>query len=253
MHRDASEPPMTQDPTAPSSADPALVAEIAARHREIMARVAAARRSQGLPAGGGEIIAVSKGQPDARIAAALAAGIRSFGENRIQEAARHWAQRRKAFADLRLHFIGRLQSNKVEDCVALFDVIHSIDREKLIGPLLRAIARTGRRPELLVQVNTGAEPQKAGVLPADLPRLLAALADAGLQVSGLMCIPPVDDEPALHFALLKELARRHGLRRLSMGMSGDYEIAAAMGADMLRIGTALFGPRETGPGPSARG
>ncbi|RMF73192.1 MAG: YggS family pyridoxal phosphate-dependent enzyme [Alphaproteobacteria bacterium] len=223
--------------------DPDLVAAIAGRAREITDRIRAARLAHGLPAEGAQLVAVSKSQPDARIRAALAAGLRVFGENRLQEAQVRWRAVKEEIPDLVLHFVGRLQRNKVADVVALFDVIHSIDRERLIPPLARAIARQGRMPELLVQVNTGGEPQKGGVLPGELPRLLKALEKADLPVAGLMCIPPVDDEPALHFALLKELARRHGLARLSMGMSGDYEIAAACGADYLRVGTALFGPR----------
>ncbi len=230
-------------PCALPAADPELVAGIADRAREIAARIRAARQAHGLPPEGAQLVAVSKSQPEARIAAALRAGLRVFGENRLQEAQARWAARRREIPDLVLHFVGRLQSNKVADVVALFDVIHSIDREKLIPPLVRAIERKGRMPELLVQVNTGCEPQKGGVLPGALARLLDALEKAGLPAAGLMCIPPVNDEPALHFAFLKALARRHGLTRLSMGMSGDYEIAAACGAHYLRIGTALFGPR----------
>ncbi len=230
-------------PCARPTADPELVAAITARAQEIAARIRAARLAHGLPAEGAQVVAVSKSQTEARIAAALRAGLRVFGENRLQEAQARWSAIRQEIPDLVLHFVGRLQSNKVADVVALFDVIHSIDREKLIPPLVRAIARARRVPELLVQVNTGCEPQKGGVLPDELPRLLDALDKAGLPVSGLMCIPPATDEPALHFAFLKELARRHGLAKLSMGMSGDYEIAAACGAHYLRIGTALFGPR----------
>ena len=230
-------------PCALPTADPALVTEIGHRAQEITARIRAARLAHGLPAEGAEVVAVSKSQTEARIAAALQAGLRVFGENRLQEAQARWAALRREIPDLVLHFVGRLQSNKVADVVALFDVIHSIDREKLIPPLAQAIARKQRAPELLVQVNTGCEPQKGGVLPDALGRLLDALDRAGLPVAGLMCIPPVDDEPALHFAFLKELARRHGLAKLSMGMSGDYGIAAACGAHYLRIGTALFGPR----------
>ncbi len=230
-------------PCARPTADPELVAAIADRAREISARIQAARCAHGLPADGATVVAVSKSQSEARIAAALQAGLRVFGENRLQEAQARWAAIKQEIPDLVLHFVGRLQSNKVADVVALFDVIHSIDREKLIPPLVRAIARSGRTPELLVQVNTGCEPQKGGVLPDALARLLDALDEAGLPVAGLMCVPPMHDEPALHFAFLKELARRHGLAKLSMGMSGDYEIAAACGAHYLRIGTALFGPR----------
>ncbi|MEL6569310.1 MAG: YggS family pyridoxal phosphate-dependent enzyme [Pseudomonadota bacterium] len=189
------------------------------------------------------LIAVSKRQSDARIEEALAANIRAFGENQVQEAEARWAPRRSMYPDLELHLVGALQSNKAEAAVSLFDVIHSVDRPKLVTALAKAIVKTGRTPKLLVQVNTGEEPQKAGVVPAELPALLATASDAGLTISGLMCIPPADEPAAPHFALLAKLARSHGLADISMGMSGDYALAARLGATMVRVGTSVFGPR----------
>ncbi len=226
--------------------DDADVAAFRARREAIERAIRRARIEHGLPGEGTRILAVSKRQPPHLVAAALAAGHRLFGENRLQEAVRRWAGARERLPDLALHFIGHLQSNKAQQAVALFDCIESVDRPSLVEALARAVERTGRRPRLLVQVNTGAEPQKGGVLPADLPRLLALMAARDLVPEGLMCIPPRDEEPALHFALLKKLARRHGLAVLSMGMSGDFETAAAMDADHVRIGTALFGSRPAG-------
>lgn len=195
-----------------------------------------------------ELIAVSKSQPDEAIDAMLAAGQRVFGENRVQEAQRHWGARRDVVPDLELHLIGPLQSNKAADAVALFDVIHTLDREKLAGALAAAMEKTGRRPRLLIQVNTGEEAQKAGVAPSGLGALLRHAGEVcGLDVSGLMCIPPVDEPAGPHFALLAKLAREHGLGWLSMGMSGDYELAARYGATHVRVGSALFGERISPP------
>lgn len=190
------------------------------------------------------IIAVSKLHGMARIRAALEAGHRDFGENRVQEAESKWPDLKTEFPDVCLHLVGPLQSNKVRRAVALFDVIHSVDRAKIARAIARAGDETGRRPRLFIQVNTGEEPQKAGVAPDDLDGLVALCRDdLDLPLVGLMCIPPADDDPALHFALLAKLARRTGLERLSMGMSADFEIAASMGADYVRIGTAIFGSR----------
>jgi PLP dependent protein len=186
------------------------------------------------------LIAVSKQQPEARIATALAAGQRVFGENRVQEAAARWAHRRaKGYEGLDLHLIGPLQTNKVRDALALFDVIHTLDRPKLV----RAVkaAGPGRTRQFFVQVNTGEEPQKAGCLPQDLPALLKEC--AGLPITGLMCIPPVGEPPELHFALLRTLAEAQGLPHLSMGMSADWPAAVALGATHIRLGSAFFGPR----------
>ncbi|WP_436356496.1 YggS family pyridoxal phosphate-dependent enzyme [Brevundimonas sp. CEF1] len=190
------------------------------------------------------LTAVSKTQADEALEAALAAGQRVFGENRVQEAQMHWAARRAALPDLELRLIGPLQTNKAVEAVELFDVIETLDREKLAAALAVAMAKTGRRPRVLVQVNTGAESQKAGVLPQDADALIAAARDDhGLNLEGLMCIPPADEAPEPHFRLLAEIAARNGLSVLSMGMSGDYETAISNGATHVRVGSALFGER----------
>lgn len=190
------------------------------------------------------LVAVSKTQPAGNIRAALEAGQRLFGENRVQEAQARWQELRAEHPGLRLHLIGPLQTNKAKEAVALFDCIETLDRARLAEALAREMEKQGRRVPCLIQVNTGEEPQKAGVLPADLAALLAhARGQCGLEVGGLMCIPPADEPPALHFAFLAKLARAHGLADLSMGMSADYERAAALGATYVRVGTALFGDR----------
>lgn len=190
------------------------------------------------------LVAASKTQSDEKIDAMLAAGQRVFGENRVQEAQAHWAERRAKFPDLQLRLIGPLQTNKAEDAVALFDVIETLDREKLARALGKALGKVGRTPGIFIQVNTGEEPQKAGVVPDGLADLLRfAVEDCGLDVQGLMCIPPSDEPAGPHFALLARLARRHGLAGLSMGMSSDYVLAAQFGATHVRIGSALFGAR----------
>ena len=197
------------------------------------------------------LTAVSKTQPSEALEAALATGQRVFGENRVQEAQAHWAERRAALPDLELRLIGPLQTNKAVEAVELFDVIETLDREKLASALAAAMQKTGRRPRVLVQVNTGAEPQKAGVLPADADALIAAARDVhGLTVEGLMCIPPADQAPEPHFRMLGEIAARNGLSVLSMGMSGDYETAIRCGATHVRVGSALFGERNTPLKPS---
>tara|TARA_R110000782_G_scaffold91671_8_gene174965 strand:- start:1191 stop:1850 length:660 start_codon:yes stop_codon:yes gene_type:complete len=190
------------------------------------------------------LVAVSKTQPDEKIDAMLATGQRVFGENRVQEAQAHWAERRALYPDLELRLIGPLQTNKAEDAVALFAVIETLDRDKLARALAKAVEKAGRAPRIFIQVNTGEEPQKAGVTPDGLEALLkVAVGECGLDVQGLMCIPPVDEPAGPHFALLAKLARRHGLTGLSMGMSGDYALAASLGATHVRVGTALFGAR----------
>ena len=192
------------------------------------------------------LTAVSKTQGPEALDAALATGQRVFGENRVQEAQSHWAERRAALPDLELRLIGPLQTNKAVEAVELFDVIETLDREKLAAALAAAVAKTGRRPRVLVQVNTGAEPQKAGVLPEGADALIAVARDIhGLTVEGLMCIPPADEAPEPHFKLLAEIAARNGLSVLSMGMSGDYETAVRDGATHVRVGSALFGERNT--------
>jgi len=200
---------------------------------------AAGRASESLT-----LVGVSKQQSDDRIEAALAAGQRVFGENRVQEAQSRWGERRARFPDLRLRLIGPLQSNKAEPALRLFDAIDVLDRPKLAAALADAGAKLGVRPEILVQVNTGEEPQKAGIAPREAdPFIRAARETYGLDVRGLMCIPPAEEQPAMHFALLAKIAARNGLAELSMGMSHDFETAIRFGATQVRVGAALFGAR----------
>lgn len=196
------------------------------------------------------LTAVSKTQLPEAIDAALAAGQRVFGENRVQEAQTRWNDRRDGIAGLELRLIGPLQSNKASDAVALFDVIETLDRPKLADALAAAGARAGKPVRVLIQVNTGAEPQKAGVLPGETAKLLGYARAAGLIVEGLMCIPPADEAPGPHFALLRKIAHRLGLAVLSMGMSGDYETAIRFGATHVRVGSSLFGERKASETPS---
>ncbi|MBL6606256.1 MAG: YggS family pyridoxal phosphate-dependent enzyme [Alphaproteobacteria bacterium] len=190
------------------------------------------------------LIAVSKQQPDARIDSALEAGLRIFGENRVQEAQGRWQPRRLLFPDLELHLIGPLQSNKAGDAVALFDVIHTLDRPKIARALKIEMDKQNRQLPCFIQVNTGDEPQKAGIAPTEVPEFYRLCrSEIGLDILGLMCIPPIDEEAAMHFALLKTLVDKLSLPKLSMGMSGDYEEAIAFGATHIRVGSALFGAR----------
>ena len=192
------------------------------------------------------LVAVSKRQPDDRIEAALVAGHRVFGENRVQEAQERWTLRLDIYPELRLHLIGPLQTNKSADAVALFDVIEVVDRPKLARSLSAEMARQGRHLPCYVQVNTGEEDQKSGIWPEEADDFIAFCRDeCGLDIAGLMCIPPVDEEPAMHFALLRTIAERNGLSGLSMGMSGDYEEAVRFGATSVRVGSAIFGSRDT--------
>jgi pyridoxal phosphate enzyme (YggS family) len=208
--------------------------------RDRIARAAALRpHAQGVT-----LIAVSKTRSADEVAPLIAAGQRVFGENRVQEASGKWPAMKEAHPDLALHLVGQLQSNKAEAAVALFDAIHSVDRPSLVTALARAMDRTGRRPDCFLQVNIGEEAQKGGCALPELPALLAAAQAADLPVAGLMAVPPAAVEPAPYFALLARLARDHGLAGLSMGMSDDYETAVMLGATHVRIGTALFGPRE---------
>lgn len=230
-------------PAASSGSEPG--GDIAANLAAVHARIAAAAADVGRAADEVTLIAVSKIQPDDRVDAALAAGHRVYGENRVQEAMQRWTDRRALYPDLRLHLIGPLQTNKVRDAVALFDRIESVDRPKLARALAKAIAEDGRAVDCLIQVNTGEEPQKAGVLPKDLEELVRVCRDeCGLNLVGLMCIPPVEQQPAPHFAFLGELADRYGLPVRSMGMSGDFETAIRQGATHVRVGTGVFGHRE---------
>jgi len=221
-----------------------LQAGVAERLRAVKDRIAAAARAVGRDPADVTLVAVSKTHQASAIATALTAGQRVFGENRVQEAQSKYPALKAAHQDLVLHLIGPLQTNKVKEAVALFDVIETVDRPKLADALAREIERTGRRPRCFVQVNTGEEPQKAGVLPAAADAFVGECRERWrLPVVGLMCIPPLDQEPSPHFALLREIARRHGLSELSMGMSADYEIAIRLGATHVRIGTAIFGER----------
>ena len=236
---------------APSSPVP-TGASIADRFTAVRARIDAAAHEAGRDRADVTLVCVCKTQTAAAIDAALATGQRVFGENRVQEAQGRWTARRPGLSDLSLHLIGPLQTNKALDAVALFDVIETLDREKLARALASAMRRTGRSPRLLIQVNTGAEPQKAGVLPADLAALLdVARTTHGLKIDGLMAIPPSEMPPEPHFAMLADLAERHGLKTLSMGMSGDYEAAIGQGATHVRVGSALFGERNPVPAPSS--
>ena len=202
----------------------------------------AARRARRVPADIA-LVAVSKMHAAAAIHPLIEAGQRQFGENRVQEAAAKWPALRVEYPDVILHLIGQLQSNKADEAVALFDAIHAVDRPSLVTALARACAKAGRQPQLFVQVNIGDEPQKGGCAVADLSALLDQAKDAGLMIYGLMAIPPADVEPAPYFALLDELASRHGLAGRSMGMSSDYETAILLGATHVRVGSALFGAR----------
>lgn len=189
------------------------------------------------------LIAVSKTQPAEAILPLIHAGQRGFGENRVQESQDKWPALREQFSDLTLHLVGQLQSNKAADAVALFDVIHSLDRLSLLSALAKAMDAAGKRLPCFIQVNIGAEEQKGGCPIADVPALIAAARDADIPLLGLMCVPPADVEPAPYFALLAKMAREEGLPRLSMGMSGDFETALMLGATDIRVGTALFGER----------
>lgn len=206
--------------------------------------IAQACRAAGRDPGSVVLIAVSKTFDAGAIEPIIAAGQRVFGENRVQEAKAKWPELRARHPGIELHLVGSLQSNKARDAVALFDAIHSVDRASLCEALAREIAKQGRRPTLFVEINTGGEPQKAGVRPEEADDFLRACRERyGLSIAGLMCIPPADEPPAPHFALTAKIAARHGLRLLSMGMSADFAIAVAFGATHVRVGTAIFGAR----------
>jgi pyridoxal phosphate enzyme (YggS family) len=214
------------------------------RLAEVTGRIAEAARASGRSPSDVTLVAVSKTHGADRVRELLEVGHRVFGENRVQEAEGKFPELKAACPDLELHLIGPLQTNKARDAVALFDVIQSVDRDRLAAALAKEMERLGRRPACYIQVNTGEEPQKAGLLPKDVDAFVALCRDQyKLPVVGLMCIPPVDEEPALHFALLAKMAARNGLAKLSMGMSADYETAVRMGATHVRVGSALFGAR----------
>lgn len=211
---------------------------------DIQDRMRAAERKADRPEDQTTLIAVSKRQPDERVEAVLNAGHRIFGENQVQEALGKWPGFKERFPGVELHLIGPLQTNKARRAMELFDVIQTLDRPKLATSLARLCDETGHCPTLYIQVNTGEEPQKAGILPKDTDAFIAECRSLNLPVEGLMCIPPVEEEPSLHFALLAKIAARNGLDELSMGMSGDFESAIAQGATSVRVGSAIFGDRS---------
>ncbi len=218
--------------------------DIAAARAAVFDRIAQAAATSGRAPESITLTAVSKLQPDDRVEAMLATGQRIFGENRVQEAQARWTERRAKHTDLHLRLIGPLQSNKAADAVALFDTIESLDRPRLAAALADAAQKQGKSPEILIQVNTGEEPQKAGITPLEADAFVKVARETyGLPVRGLMCIPPVDEEPAMHFALLAKMAARNGLTILSVGMSDDFETAIRFGATHVRVGSALFGAR----------
>ena len=212
---------------------------------EIKSRIAKAEAEAGRDPGSVTLIAVSKVQPLERVEAVLEQGQRVFGENRVQEAMSKWPDFKERYDGVELHLIGPLQTNKARQAIGLFDAIHSVDRPKLATALARLAQEEGHCPELFIQVNTGEEPQKAGILPADADAFVAECRALDLPLRGLMCIPPVDEEPSLHFALLAKIAARNGLTGLSMGMSSDFETAIALGATHVRVGSAIFGERSS--------
>jgi pyridoxal phosphate enzyme (YggS family) len=220
--------------------------DVRANLRAIQDEIAAAARAVDRDPADVTLIGVAKKQPLDRLDAALAAGHRVFGENRVQEAQGKYPDLRARYPDLELHLVGPLQSNKTHDAVALFDVIQTVDREKIARAIATEMAEQRRRPRLFVQVNVGEEPQKAGIAPAETETFVRwCRGDLGLSIAGLMCIPPLDEDPALYFALLAEMRARLDLPWLSMGMSADYPTAIRLGATHVRVGSALFGPRES--------
>lgn len=236
------------------AAEAGVGVDVAANLAEVRRRIAEACREVGRDPAEVTLIAVSKAQPLERIRAALAAGQRVFGENYVQEAASRWPQLRAEFPDVELHMVGALQTNKAEDAVELFDVIQTVDRERLAAKLARAMEKLGRRIPVMIEVNTGEEPRKAGIAPTDVDVFVRLCRETyGLDVIGLMAIPPVDEDVALHTALLKKLAERNGLAAVSIGMSHDYEVAVRFGATHVRVGTAIFGPRPPKVQGQARG
>jgi pyridoxal phosphate enzyme (YggS family) len=218
--------------------------ELQERLEEVRGRIAAAARETGRAEGSVQLVAVSKTFDADHIRPAIEAGQRVFGENRVQESQGKWPELKGETAGIELHLIGPLQSNKAGEAVALFDVIETVDREKIARALADEMKRQGKAPRLYVQVNTGLEPQKAGIAPDDTAAFVALCRDElGLSIEGLMCIPPADENPGPHFALLAKLAKACGVEKLSMGMSGDYETAVAFGATSVRVGSAIFGTR----------
>ena len=216
--------------------------------QDITERLQAAERANGRKIGSTKLIAVSKVQPNERVHAVLSEGHRVFGENRVQEALGKWPAFKEAFGGVELHLIGPLQSNKTRQAMELFDAIHSVDRPKLSTSIARIAQELGRCPEIFIQVNTGFEPQKAGILPQEVDAFVKDCRALDLPLKGVMCIPPAEEDPAHHFALLAKIAENNGLSGLSMGMSGDFELAVAHGATHIRVGSAIFGDRVSGGG-----
>ncbi len=228
--------------TAPLS--PSVIAAVRANLADVHAKIARAAKDADRNPADVNLIAVSKVQPADRILAALHAGHRVYGENRVQEAEGRWPAHREQYTDLQLHLIGPLQTNKARSAIQLFDVIHTLDRPRLAATLARLFDEMGRQLPCFIEINTGSEPQKAGVLPEDADAFIKACReDYQLPIVGLMCIPPAEDVPAPHFAFLADIAKRNGLERLSMGMSADYAQAVALGATEVRVGSAIFGDR----------
>lgn len=222
-----------------------LYSEIKTNLAAVKARIAAAAVAADRQPESVTLVAVTKLQPLERVEAALALGHRAFGENRVQEAKAKWPELRARFEGVELHMVGHLQTNKLRDAVALFDVIESVDRPKLARSLAAELDRSGARPKCYVQINTGSEPQKSGVLPGEADAFIQACrGEFGLPVAGLMCMPPIGEEASLHFALLAKIAAHHGLGELSMGTSADFEVAVTFGARSVRVGTAVFGSRS---------
>jgi PLP dependent protein len=231
-------------PITPASLDTDGRADVLARLIDVRRRIAAAAEAAGRQPEDVTLVTITKTFAADAIEPVLEAGLRVFGENRVQEAASKWPSLKQRWPDIELHLVGPLQTNKTAEAVALFDCIETLDRPKLARALAKEFDRQGRTLELFIQVNTGAEPQKAGVLPGEADRFIADCREShGLAIAGLMAIPPLDEEPALHFALLDKIARRNGLAKLSMGMSGDFETAIGLGATHVRLGTAIFGDR----------
>lgn len=238
----------------PERTDRLQEVDVAANLAEVRRRIAEACRAVGRDPSEVTLIAVAKAQPLSRIRAALEAGHRVFGENYVQEAASRWPELRAEFPDVELHMIGALQTNKARDAVELFNVIQTVDRERLAARLAGAMEQLGRRLPVMIEVNTGEEPQKAGIPPAEVDGFVRLCRETyGLEVVGLMAIPPVEEDVALHAALLRKLAERNGLRAVSIGMSHDYEVAVRFGATHVRVGTAIFGPRPPKTRDQVRG
>ncbi|MDA8741525.1 YggS family pyridoxal phosphate-dependent enzyme [Amylibacter sp.] len=211
---------------------------------DINSKIKQAEKSSGKTIGSTQLIAVSKVQPNERVLNVLEQGHRVFGENKVQEAQGKWPPFRENFSNVKVHLIGPLQSNKVKQAVELFDAIHTVDRLKLAQKLSNEIQAQGKAPEMFIQINTGEEKQKSGIIPSEADQFISDCFSLGLPIVGLMVIPPIHDEPSLHFGLLRKIARRNGLTGLSMGMSSDFESAIAMGATHVRVGSAIFGERN---------